>query len=80
MIGKVTIYGKENCVWCERAVELCESKKIQFKYKKIEDLETRDILLKLLPDVKTVPQIWDGGTHIGGYTEFAEYIEGQKIL
>lgn len=73
----VKIYGKENCIWCERAIELAEKHHFDYTYKKIEDREVRDTLLKLLPDVKTVPQIWFDGKHIGGYDEFKELMDGK---
>lgn len=71
------IYGKENCIWCEKAISLAEEHHIPYTYKKIEDLEVRDTLLKLLPDVKTVPQIWFDGKHVGGYEDLKELLDGR---
>ena len=34
-----------------------------------------DQLLELIPKVKTVPQIFIDGTHIGGYTELVDYLK-----
>ena len=33
-----------------------------------------DNLKELLPDVKTVPQIWIGGKHIGGHDQLMEWL------
>lgn len=34
---KVTIYGRENCSFCKRAVNLCERKNIDYQYMSIVD-------------------------------------------
>ena len=34
---KVTIYGRENCSFCKRAVNLCERKTLDYQYMSIVD-------------------------------------------
>jgi glutaredoxin len=68
------IYGRENCIFCERAKALCGEKKLDFTYHDISDEELRKQMFSLAPNAKTVPQIFlisDGSVQpIGGFTEF----------
>lgn len=73
-MSKLIIYGKNSCGWCDKALELAEENNISVSYKKVEDPETRQLLLSIDPDVKTVPQIYYGNEKIGGYEEFKEWV------
>lgn len=70
---KYIIYGKDNCPYCEKAKNLLAIKKEQFEYLTLDKDYTREELLELAPDARTVPQIWidSGGElfHVGGYTQ-----------
>jgi len=70
-----TIYGKPNCSYCTKAKSLLEERGIAYAYHDIiSDIEQRQILLNKLPNLETVPQIYDGEHHVGGYTELTTYI------
>lgn len=73
---KYIVYGKTNCPFCEKAKSLLEKLNVQFDYLILDKDYTREELLELAPDAKTVPQIWqdiNGNLfHIGGYTELKE--------
>lgn len=73
---KYIVYGKTNCPFCEKAKSLLEKLNVQFDYLILDKDYTREELLELAPDAKTVPQIWqdiEGNLfHIGGYTELKE--------
>lgn len=72
----VVIYGKTNCPFCVKALDLARQYKLEFEYFNIENPDYRDQLLKIKPaEAKTVPQIWWHGNYIGGYNEFAAEIE-----
>lgn len=73
----VIIYGKPNCIYCERAKNLLSGLMIQYEYKDISDPNIRDELLDLVPAAKTVPQIWVGDSYIGGYIELVDYISNR---
>lgn len=71
----ITIYGHQRCGWCKKAKQLAEQYELKYEWL---DTDTDEILnnLKLaLPNVKTVPQIWWGEKHIGGYEDFAAEVE-----
>lgn len=79
-MGKVTIYGKDNCSWCDKAKELAESNNYEYTYKGVEDADVRAELMFRDPDVKTVPQIYLGNSLLGGYEQFKEWVETQNNL
>lgn len=76
----IVIYGADHCSWCTRAKELAEGYRLSYTYRNInENLEYKNQLKTMLPDVKTIPQIWWHGCHIGGYEDFAREIENTII-
>ena len=78
---RVTIFGREGCGFCVRAKELCDRKAFNYRYIDIhnEGISKADLEKTVGKPVETVPQIFIGQTHIGGYTEFANHIEQQGL-
>jgi len=67
---KVTIYTGPICNFCSAAKHLLSKKKIRYEEIDIgNDVEKRDEMLKKSNGAKTVPQIFIGEKHIGGYVE-----------
>lgn len=81
-----TIYGKEMCEWCDKAKELCHQYNLEFDYYPIDDRFEGEANFTALKErateenltIKTVPQIWHGNIHIGGFNELASYIENTR--
>lgn len=75
----VTIYGKPQCPYCEMAVKLCEDRGFDFEYIDIveKQLGIADLHEIVGKPVRTVPQIFIGQTHIGGYTDFYDHVVKQ---
>lgn len=73
----VTIYGRTTCGFCVRAQHLCEDRELNYRYVDIEKegLSKSDLSEITGQPVHTVPQILVGETLIGGYTEFARYMQ-----
>ena len=70
MNESVTIYGKPNCEYCKKAVLYCKVKNLDYNYWSIEEADVKDELESLLGYYpKTVPQVFIGTKHIGGYSE-----------
>jgi len=65
----VTIYGTDNCPYCIKAKNLLEHENIPYKEIRVDvnDAE-RDIMMKL-SGRRTVPQIFVGSHHIGGFDD-----------
>lgn len=81
---KYVIYGKDNCSYCEKAKNLLTIKKLEFEYLTLDKDYTREELLDLAPDARTVPQIWleNKGEllYIGGYTQLeATFVDPVEI-
>jgi glutaredoxin 1 len=78
-MNPITIFGREGCGYCTGAVQLAESKQLEFKYIDIhkEGISKADLEKTIGKPVLTVPQIFHGQEHIGGYTEFAKFMSAQ---
>jgi glutaredoxin 1 len=74
----IIIYGKSSCSWCDKATALAEQYQLDFQYRSVDIEHYKEQLKSILPDVKTVPQIWWHGKHIGGYEDFASEIENTR--
>lgn len=72
------IFGKSNCVWCDRAKRLLDGLGISYEYKDCGIFEVKEALFNLLPAVKTVPQIWLNGVYVGGYDALVTFLETAK--
>ena len=74
----VTIWGKQNCSFCDRAKELCEQYELKYEYILVDGPEKLQELHQLVPEARTVPQIFWNGKYIGGFTDFALKIENTR--
>ena len=74
---KVAIYTKNNCIWCDRAKLLLDSKDIEFKEIDLSDDQTREKFYNSIGEnVKTVPQIYIDDLRIGGYQDLVAWFNG----
>lgn len=65
------VYGRAGCPWCEKAVDLLCRLRVPMTYKQFGVDYSRSDLEALVPGVKTVPQIFEDGKLIGGYSELS---------
>ena len=74
---KVEIYTKNNCIWCDRAKLLLDSKNIEFKEIDLSDDQKREKFYNSIGEnVKTVPQIYIDDLRIGGYQDLVAWFDG----
>jgi len=74
---KVEIYTKNNCIWCDRAKLLLDSKDIEFKEIDLSDDQKREKFYNSIGEnVKTVPQIYVDDLRIGGYQDLVAWFNG----
>ena len=66
---KAVIWSKPACPYCDKAKSLMKMKGVEYEEKNIADGHKIQDLLALVPNAKTMPQIWLDGEHIGGYFE-----------
>lgn len=69
----VTVYTTTYCPYCRQAEKFLESKGVPFKNVDVtEDTAMRERLVEMSGGRRTVPQIFIGGTPIGGYSDMME--------
>ena len=68
-----TVYTQSRCGFCDAAKNLLEDSGIPFVEVSLEHDDKARIMLKEMK-CRTVPQIFNGELHIGGYTELREYL------
>jgi glutaredoxin 3 len=78
------MYTREDCIFCMKAKDVIKNNPdMGFRLTEY-DIEKhpahKDTLKERLPDVKTVPQIWIAGKHIGGYEDLVDYIDETTSL
>ena len=66
---KAVIWSKPNCPQCTSAKQLLQLNNIEYEEKNIAEGHKIQDLLALVPNAKTMPQIWLNEEHIGGYLE-----------
>ena len=74
----IVIYGKSSCGWCDKAMSLAEQYALDYEHRSVDNDYYKQQLKAMMPDVKTVPQIWWHGKYIGGYEQFATEIENTR--
>ena len=69
-----TIYTQNSCGYCHMAKNLMNENKIDFIEVSLDhDNDARKMLKGM--KCRTVPQIFNGELHIGGYTELKQYLD-----
>jgi glutaredoxin len=85
---KVEIFGRDNCPYCVKAKEACESAKIPYTFTKIvgpdatvtkADVQERINAGGHSHEMKTVPQIFVDDKWIGGYDNLIASYPWAKI-
>ena len=72
----VEIWGKSNCSYCDNTIALCVREGLNYIYHQLDEDYTKEELLKLFPNTKTLPQITVDNTYIGGFMDLRHYLVG----
>ena len=72
---KAIVWSKDSCPFCVQAKALLQLKGIEFEERNINQDWTREQLLEAVPTARTLPQIFLGEAHIGGFTELKKHLE-----
>lgn len=76
----VVVYTTNYCGYCRRAKALLEKKGAAFREVDVTgDDAMRAKLVELSGGMQTVPQIFIGGEHVGGYSDLAELEQEGKL-
>jgi glutaredoxin 3 len=79
----ITMYSKDNCPWCEKALELLKKYDKPVKVLKLGVDFTREEFYHLVDrrnKPRTVPQIVIGHDWIGGYEDLVRYVDNEDWL
>ena len=68
----IVIYTQDLCGYCVEAIKEFESRDWNYTAHNIKHEDNFNNLKALLPNVRTVPQIWIDDEYIGGYDELVE--------
>jgi glutaredoxin 3 len=70
--GAVVMYSTSWCGFCERARGLLARKDVAFREVRLDETpEERETMMQRSGGRRSVPQIFIGDTHVGGYDELA---------
>jgi glutaredoxin 3 len=70
--GEVVMYSTNWCGYCQRARNVFERKGVGVREIKLDDEpDQRPVMLQRTGGQRTVPQIFIGELHVGGYDELA---------
>jgi glutaredoxin len=72
---RAIIWTKDSCSFCIKAKNLLTANKISFEERRIDKNWTKQQLLEMVPDARTVPQIFIDNMYIGGYTDLVGFIK-----
>ncbi|MBW3245487.1 glutaredoxin 3 [Epibacterium sp. DP7N7-1] len=73
MSSSIVIYTKNYCPYCKAAKALLTERGVKFTDFEISDASTkRKEMIQRAGGRSTVPQIFIGGFHVGGFTDLAE--------
>ena len=70
----IEIWSKPQCVFCDKAVQLCQMKELEFKKYMMDVDYSREDLMDKFPNARTFPQITMDNVYIGGYTELEAHL------
>lgn len=70
-MSKVEIYTTPTCPYCHAAKALLDDKGVDFEEISVIDPELRAAMTQRAHGRRTVPQIFIGDTHVGGYDDMA---------
>ncbi|WP_332711810.1 glutaredoxin 3 [Pelagibacterium mangrovi] len=70
-MSKVEIYTTPTCPYCHAAKSLLDDKGVAYEEITVLDPELRAAMTQRAHGRRTVPQIFVGETHVGGYDDLA---------
>jgi len=75
----IIMYTQDKCGYCTEAIKEFELREWKYTTHNIKHADNYKNLKELLPNVRTVPQIWIENEHIGGYDELMEWIASNNV-
>ena len=66
---KIVVYSTSRCPYCEAAKKLLSREGYKYTEVDVSTPELREMLVKKAQGQKTVPQIFIGSMHVGGFDD-----------
>lgn len=80
-IKDITVYTKQNCVYCVKAKSLLKGLGLTWTEKKLEEFSSVDEMIKDIgKKVRAMPQIKIDGELVGGYNQLIEYFNNKGVV
>ena len=73
---RAVVWSKDGCSHCVQAKNLLNSKNIEYEERNINEGYTKEQLLEVVPNARTLPQIFIDDKLIGGFTELRQHLQG----
>ena len=77
--NKVVLYGTRMCPYCVGARHLLKSLGVEYQNIPVDGNPELRQHMEAISGQYTVPQIWIGDTHVGGYTELRQLHGAGKL-
>ena len=74
---KIEMYTQDLCGHCLLASKEFEARGWTYITHNIKHEENLNNLKELVPNVRTVPQIWIDDEHVGGYDDLSEWLKNR---
>lgn len=72
---EIIIWSKTNCPQCVSVKQLLTNLNLSYEERQIGEGWTKEDLLAVVPNAKSVPQVFIDGVHIGGLREVMVYLK-----
>ena len=76
---KIQVYTTQWCPYCHAVKALLDRKGVTYEEVDARDPDTRSAMIQRAHGRRTVPQVFVGDQHLGGYTEVAALDRGGKL-
>lgn len=71
-MAEVVMYCTHACPYCRMATQLLEKKGVKIRKIQVDEMPDERARMSKLSGRNTVPQIFIGDRHVGGYTDIVE--------
>jgi glutaredoxin 3 len=78
-MSKIEIFSQPNCRYCQMAKSLLESKGIDYTEHNIVDRESLQEFARRLPRVRSLPQTFVNGEHIGNDQDLQVWVNDGRL-